>query len=118
MAGPGPFRRSAGLPQVISPGQFRLALTHFSETPAPLRGRLSRRLRLVVTEIDRGPQHTGLRRTLSDLGVRDVSMLEPGEKRRYHVEMSFPGTGPHGADNVVQGGRVEAYFLWTGAPAR
>jgi hypothetical protein len=100
-----------------TPGQFRLALSHLRETPGPLGGRLSRRLRLVVTEIDGARSTMVYDGPLSDLGARDVSVLEPGEKRGYHFKMSFPGTGPRGADNVAQGGRVEAGFLWTAAAA-
>ena len=100
-----------------TPGQFRLALTHLRESPGPLGGRLSRRLTLVVTEFDGGRATLVYSGRLSDLGVRDVSVLEPGEKRGYHFTMSFPDTGPHGADNPVQGGRVEAGLLWTAAAA-
>ena len=101
-----------------TPGQFRLALTHLRETPGPHGGRLSRSLWLVVTEIDGGRSTLVYSGRLSDLGVRDVSVLEPGEGRGYHFTMSFPDTGPRGADNAVQGGRVEAGFLWTAAAAR
>ena len=100
-----------------TPGQFRLALTHIRELPGPLGGRLSRRLRLVVTEIDGGRSTLVYSGRLSDLGVRDVSVLEPDERRGYHFTMSFPDAGPHGADNAVQSGRVKASFLWTAAPA-
>ena len=100
-----------------TPGQFRLALTHLRESPGPGGGRLSRRLQLVVTEVDGGRSTLVYSGRLSDLGVRDVSVLEPGEKRGYHLRMTFPDAGPHGADNPVQGGRVEAGLLWTAAPA-
>ena len=100
-----------------TPGQFRLALTHLRETPGPQGGRLSRRLRLAVTEIDGGRRTAIYDGRLSDLGVRDLSVLEPGDRRGYHFTMSFPDAGPHGADDPVQGGRVEAGFLWTAAPA-
>jgi hypothetical protein len=99
------------------PGQFRLALTHLRETPGPRGERLSGSLWLEVTEIDGSRRTTVYSGRLSNLGVRDVSMLDPGEKRGYHLKMSFPDTGPHGADNAVQGGRVKANFLWTAAPA-
>lgn len=100
-----------------TPGQFTLALTHLRETPGPYGGRLSRRLRLVVTEIDGSRNTRVYAGRLSDLGVREVSLLEPGERRGYHLRMSFPGTGPHGTDNAVQGGTVKVGFLWTAAPA-
>ena len=91
-------------------GQFKLALGHVREAPGP---RLSDSLRLVVTEIDAGRETTVYAGPLADLGVRDLSVLQPGEKLSYHLAMSFPGTGPHGADNALQGGRVEAGLLWT-----
>ena len=100
-----------------APGQFRLALTRLRETPGLLGGRLSEHLWLVVTEID------GVRTTqvyagrLSDLGVRDVGVLEPGERRGYHFTMSFLDAGPYGADNALQSATVKASFLWTAAPA-
>ncbi len=100
-----------------APGQFRLALTHLRDTPGPLGGHLSRRLWLVVTEIDGGRSTLVYSGSLSDLGVRDVSVLEPDERRGYHFTMSFPDAGPNGADNPVQAGRVKAGFLWTAAPA-
>ena len=100
-----------------TPGQFRLALTRLREAPGPLGGRLSRQLWLVVNEIDGGRTTRVYAGRLSDLRVRDVSVLEPGEGRGYHFRMSFPDTGPHGADNPVQGGRVDAGFLWTAEPA-
>ncbi len=99
------------------PGQFRLALTHLRETPGPRGARLSNSLWLEVTEIDGSRRTTVYSGRLSHLGVRDVSMLEPDERRGYHLRMSFLDTGPHGADNPVQGGRVKASFLWTAAPA-
>lgn len=100
-----------------SPGQFRLALTGIRETQGPLGGRLSEGLWLVVTEIDGTRSTRVYAGPLSDLGVREVSVLGPGERRGYHFAMSFPDTGPHGADNAMQGATVKASFLWTAAPA-
>jgi len=94
-------------------GRFRLALGQLSETPGLLGGRLSNRLRLVVSEIDGGRSTLIYAGRLSDLGVRDLSVLEPGDQRSYHLTMSFPDGGLHGADNALQGGRVEASLLWT-----
>ena len=102
-----------------TPGQFKLALGHLREAPGPPGARLSSGLRLVVTEIDGGRETPVYAGRLPDLGVRALSVLEPGEKRSYHLTMSFPGRGPHGADNALQGGRVEAGLVWTAvAPPR
>ncbi|HMJ94525.1 MAG TPA: hypothetical protein VK486_01655 [Thermoleophilaceae bacterium] len=98
-------------------GQFRLELTHLRETPGPGGARLSGALQLVVTEFDHGRSTLVYAGRLSDLGVRNLSVLEPGEKRGYHLRMSFPDSGPHGADNPLEGGRVEAGFLWTASRA-
>ena len=94
-------------------GQFKLELGHLGEKSGPPGARLSSGLQLVVTEIDGGRETTVYSGRLSDLGVRDLSVLEPGEKHSYHLTMSFPDRGEHGADNALQGGRVEAGLLWT-----
>lgn len=98
-------------------GGFRLALGPLRETPGATGGHLSNRLRLVVTEIDEGRSKPVYSGPLADLGVRRLSVLGPGDGRSYHFAMSFPGGGPHGADNAVQGGRVEVAFLWTAVAA-
>jgi hypothetical protein len=99
-------------------GRFRLALGHRREKLGVLGGRLSDRLRLVVSEIDDGRSTRVYAGPLSKLGVRDLGVLEPGDGRGYHFSMSFPGSGPRGADNAFQGGRVEVGFLWTAVKAR
>jgi hypothetical protein len=98
-------------------GRFRLALGPRSEKLGVLGGRLSDRLRLVVTEIDDGRGTAIYAGPLSKLGSRDLSVLEPGDRRSYHFSMSFPSSGPHGADNAFQGGRVEVAFQWTAVEA-
>jgi hypothetical protein len=98
-------------------GKFSLELGHLREAPRLPGGRLSDRLRLVVTEIGGGRSAPVYAGPLSGLGVRDLHVLEPGEGRSYHLRMSFPDGGPHGADNPLQGGRVKAGFVWTAVAA-
>jgi hypothetical protein len=98
-------------------GQFRLELGHLRETTGPGGARLSGALQLVVTEIDHGRSTLIYAGRLADLGVRNLSVLKPGEKRGYHLRMSFPDTGPHGADNPLEGGVVRAGLLWTAVAA-
>jgi hypothetical protein len=98
-------------------GRFRLALGPLREKRGLLGGRLSDRLRLVVTEIDDGRSMPVYAGRLSRLGRRDLSVFAPGDRRSYHFAMSFPGGGPRGADNALQGGRVAVGFLWTAVGA-
>jgi hypothetical protein len=108
-----PGQSVAGLVALANVGESRgrltLQRTRTVDTPGRFGGRLSDALLLRVEEVG-GGSWTG---PLSGPDALDLGIMEPGEGRSYKLTLTLPDTGPHGADNHVQGSSVTIDWAWT-----
>jgi len=111
-AGLRPGQSVAGLIALANVGETRgrlwLRRTAMLDTPGRFGGRLSDALLLRVEELG-GGSWTG---PLSGPDTLDLGVMEPGEGRSYKLTLTLPDTGPHGADNGVQGSSVTIDWAW------
>lgn len=89
-------------------GAITLALRSAADRPGPLGGRLSDRLRLVLTEVDGRIIWAGLAR---DLPLTQLGRVAGGETRSVRLTLDFPDGGlpptPTTGDNVFQGSGMD-----------
>jgi hypothetical protein len=93
-------------------GAFSLSQANLVDTPGPLGGRLSDRVRLNVEEISNGGStsqslYSGV---LSALGSRALGTLRAGQTRSYRFTVDFRDGGA--GDNLFQSASLKVDYVW------
>jgi hypothetical protein len=99
-------------------GAFSLSQAGLVDTPGPLGGRLSDRVRLNVEEVSGGGStaqslYYGV---LAGLGTRPLGTLRAGQTRAYRFTVDWPDGGPAAAgagDNLFQSAALRVDYVWT-----
>jgi hypothetical protein len=99
-------------------GAFALSQANLVDTPGPLGGRLSDRVRLNVEEIGGGGSsaqslYYGV---LAGLGTRPLGTLRAGQTRDYRFTIDWPDGGPAApgaGDNLYQSAALRVDYVWT-----
>jgi hypothetical protein len=103
-------------------GAFSLSQANLVDTPGPLGGRLSDRVRLNVEEVsEEGSTAQSLYYgVLAGLGTRPLGTLRAGQTRAYRFTVDWPDGGPAPAgagDNLFQSAALRVDYVWTASGA-
>jgi hypothetical protein len=93
-------------------GRLLLSRALLDETPGPGGGRLADVLRLRIEDITGAaavPVADGLLRDLTAIPLQD---LAGGARRTYRFTLTFPDSGPGGADNAYAGASLRVDYEW------
>jgi hypothetical protein len=93
-------------------GRLLFSRARLDETPGLGGGRLADVLRLRIDDITDGTPQQMADGLLRDLPAIPLPDLPGGAERTYRFTVTFPDSGPGGADNVYAGASLQADYEW------